>query len=31
MIGAQLSVPGAPVVAEAMKRGLLLNCTTKRC
>jgi acetylornithine/succinyldiaminopimelate/putrescine aminotransferase len=27
MIGAQLSVPGAPVVAEAMKRGLLLNCT----
>jgi predicted acetylornithine/succinylornithine family transaminase len=27
MIGVQLSVPGAPVVAEAMKRGLLLNCT----
>jgi acetylornithine/succinyldiaminopimelate/putrescine aminotransferase len=27
IVGAQLSVPGAPVAAEAMKRGLLLNCT----
>jgi acetylornithine/N-succinyldiaminopimelate aminotransferase len=27
MVGVQLSIPGAPIVAEAMKRGLLLNCT----
>ena len=27
MVGAQLSIPGAPIVVEAMKRGLLLNCT----
>jgi acetylornithine/N-succinyldiaminopimelate aminotransferase len=27
MIGVQLSVEGAPFVAEAVKRGLLINCT----
>jgi predicted acetylornithine/succinylornithine family transaminase len=27
MVGVQLSVPGAGMVAEAMKRGLLINCT----
>ena len=27
MIGIQLSVEGAPLVAEAAKRGLLINCT----
>jgi acetylornithine/N-succinyldiaminopimelate aminotransferase len=27
MVGAQLSIPGASIVMEAMKRGLLLNCT----
>jgi acetylornithine aminotransferase/acetylornithine/N-succinyldiaminopimelate aminotransferase len=27
MIGVQLSVDGAPFVAEAMRRGLLINCT----
>jgi predicted acetylornithine/succinylornithine family transaminase len=27
MIGVQLVVPGAPMVMEAMKRGLLINCT----
>ncbi len=27
MIGVQLSVEGAPFVAEAAKRGLLINCT----
>jgi acetylornithine/succinyldiaminopimelate/putrescine aminotransferase len=27
MVGVQLSVEGAPFVAEAAKRGLLINCT----
>ena len=27
MIGVELSIEGAPVVAEATKRGLLINCT----
>jgi acetylornithine/succinyldiaminopimelate/putrescine aminotransferase len=27
MIGIELSVEGAPFVAEAMQRGLLINCT----
>lgn len=27
MIGIELSVEGAPIVAEAMRRGLLINCT----
>src|SRR4029077_5939170 len=27
MIGVELSIEGAPVVAEAMRRGLLINCT----
>ncbi len=27
MVGAELSIPGAGIVAEAMKNGLLLNCT----
>ncbi len=27
MIGVQLSVEGAPLVVEAAKRGLLINCT----
>lgn len=27
MLGATLSVPGAPVVLEGLKRGLILNCT----
>lgn len=27
MIGLQLAVEGAPVVAECLKRGLLINCT----
>jgi acetylornithine/N-succinyldiaminopimelate aminotransferase len=27
MIGVQLAVEGAPVVAECLKRGLLINCT----
>lgn len=27
MIGVQLTVDGAPFVAEAMRRGLLINCT----
>lgn len=27
MIGLELLVPGAPLVAECMKRGLLINCT----
>lgn len=27
MIGLQLSVDGAPYVAEALKRGILINCT----
>jgi acetylornithine aminotransferase/acetylornithine/N-succinyldiaminopimelate aminotransferase len=27
MLGIELSVEGAPFVAEAMKRGLLINCT----
>jgi acetylornithine/N-succinyldiaminopimelate aminotransferase len=27
MIGVELSVDGAPLVAEAMNRGLLINCT----
>jgi acetylornithine/N-succinyldiaminopimelate aminotransferase len=27
MIGVELSVDGAPFVAEAMQRGLLINCT----
>jgi len=27
MIGVELSIEGAPFVAEAMRRGLLINCT----
>ena len=27
MVGVQLSIEGAPFVAEAAKRGLLINCT----
>ena len=27
MIGLQLAIEGAPVVAECLKRGLLINCT----
>jgi acetylornithine/succinyldiaminopimelate/putrescine aminotransferase len=27
MIGVELSIDGAPFVSEAMKRGLLINCT----
>jgi acetylornithine/N-succinyldiaminopimelate aminotransferase len=27
MIGVQLSIEGAPIVAEAARRGLLINCT----
>ncbi len=27
MIGVELSVEGAPLVAEALKQGLLINCT----
>jgi acetylornithine/N-succinyldiaminopimelate aminotransferase len=27
MIGIELSIDGAPFVAEAMQRGLLINCT----
>src|SRR5207249_5210659 len=27
MIGVELTVEGAPFVAEAMRRGLLINCT----
>ena len=27
MVGVELSVEGAPFVAEAMQRGLLINCT----
>jgi acetylornithine/succinyldiaminopimelate/putrescine aminotransferase len=27
MVGIQLSMEGAPFVAEAAKRGLLINCT----
>ena len=27
MLGVELSIEGAPFVAEAMKRGLLMNCT----
>jgi len=27
MIGVELSVEGSPFVAEAMQRGLLMNCT----
>lgn len=27
MLGVELSIEGAPVVAEAMSRGLLINCT----
>jgi acetylornithine/N-succinyldiaminopimelate aminotransferase len=30
MLGVQLSVEGAPFVAEAAKRGLLINCTHDR-
>ncbi|MCA9264191.1 MAG: aminotransferase class III-fold pyridoxal phosphate-dependent enzyme, partial [Planctomycetales bacterium] len=30
MIGIQLSVEGAPVVAECLKEGLLVNCTQQR-
>jgi acetylornithine aminotransferase len=27
MLGAALSTPGAPLVLEGLKRGLILNCT----
>jgi acetylornithine aminotransferase len=27
MVGIELSVEGAPLVSEAMERGLLINCT----
>ena len=27
MLGAALSIPGAPLVLEGLKRGLILNCT----
>ena len=27
MVGVELAVEGAPFVAEAAKRGLLINCT----
>jgi len=27
MIGVELSIDGAPFVSEAMRRGLLINCT----
>ena len=27
MVGAQLSIPGAPIVTAAMNKGLLINCT----
>lgn len=30
MLGVELTVPGAPVVQEAARRGLLLNCTQER-
>jgi len=30
MLGIELDRPGAPVVKEALKRGLLLNCTQER-
>jgi predicted acetylornithine/succinylornithine family transaminase len=30
MLGIELNRPGAPVVKEALKRGLLLNCTQDR-
>ena len=30
MLGIELNQPGAPVVKEALKRGLLLNCTQDR-
>jgi len=30
MLGIELSRPGAPIVKEALKRGLLLNCTQEK-
>ena len=30
MLGIELNRPGAPVVREALQRGLLINCTQER-
>ena len=27
LVGLKLSTPGAPIVAECMRRGFLINCT----